>query len=577
MNHTVAQREASWKQEESRPNLTGIPSQMKRDFESRSQMSYDDVRVHYNSDLPAKVGALAYTQGTRVYLGPGQGRYLRHELTHVAQQKAGLVAPTTQIGGLPVNNDPTLERLADSGIVPRVPATLTVQRQVLQRAPGDAQNSKPLPSIAEIVIQRLYELLIQQNLLTKDKAVNPQDMDIWNDLAEVFQQLDREHKNIRKVLRECGIPKSLAESVVLKIERPKSSETNDKYLHASCTLISYYSEFENHFGQDVRKLDQRAGNGTRGSGLVNLVAVLAQFVLPRVEKAVEMGRQARSKQHGQGIEQLLPQDWRGKMAFWLDGSDLAEGTTRFNYLAVNQKEKTAKRRVPKQVTIGLTPFGGKTVSDVRPLVGKEEYGFAAGPSQVVHEHGHLLENNLGVHEFANLHRFLRMRSKSDDQGKTGWGISGSGWGYIAELPPMEVQNWLSRRLPSYHSAVLCGLFNLGNWSLSLATKLMTLGLARDRGQRFVDDFFLQESNSETTSYATQIYSDYSTEFVSTTAELLSTVRGARKVIEADPTRVAIFFYLADKGFYNDLKVEFKKRQKQAGLEPVSLDEFLHIK
>lgn len=566
MNHTVAQREASWKQEESRPNLTGIPSQMKRDFESRSQMSYDDVRVHYNSDLPAKVGALAYTQGTRVYLGPGQGRYLRHELTHVAQQKAGLVAPTTQIGGLPVNNDPRLERLADSGIVPRVPATLTVQRQVLQRAPGDAQNSEPLPSIAEIAIQRLCELLFP------DQSVPNDQVEKIAFLSDRLRQLKGTNKHVRKILKKCGVPKELADKMALEI-------TKKKYDKAVALFYDHYLQFDNCRGEDLEKLDPRGHriNQNRHFKLICLKEVLEMFVLPRIKKAVKIGRAAKFKPLGQGIEYLQSdKKKKGNLAFKLDKRDLIEGTTRFNYIAIDQTS-TNQKTLPEKVTIGLTPFGGKTVSDVRPLVGQEEYGFAAGPSQVVHEHGHLLENNLGVHEFANLHRFLQMRSKSDDQGKTGWGISGSGWGYIAELPPMEVQNWLSRRLPSYHSAVLCGLFNLGNWSLSLATKVMTLGLARDRAQRFVDDFFLQESNSETTSYATQIYSDYSTEFVSTTAELLSTERGARKVIEADPTRVALFFYLADKGFYNDLKVEFKKRQKQAGLEPVSLDEFLHIK
>ena len=34
----------------------------------------------YNSDKPRKIGALAYTQGTQVHIGPGQERHLRHEL-----------------------------------------------------------------------------------------------------------------------------------------------------------------------------------------------------------------------------------------------------------------------------------------------------------------------------------------------------------------------------------------------------------------------------------------------------------------------------------------------------------------
>lgn len=99
----------------STPNMTGIPTQMKLDFERRSGLSFDDVRVHYNSDKPRKIGALAYTQGNQVHVGPGQEQHLRHELGHVVQQKRGLVQPTTWINGLPVNDSPELEHAANVG------------------------------------------------------------------------------------------------------------------------------------------------------------------------------------------------------------------------------------------------------------------------------------------------------------------------------------------------------------------------------------------------------------------------------------------------------------------------------
>lgn len=94
------------------PNLTGIPTQMKLDFERRSGLSFDDVRVHYNSDKPRKIGALAYTQGTQVHIGPGQERHLRHELGHVVQQKTSIVKPTKIIHNIPVNTDQNLEKHA---------------------------------------------------------------------------------------------------------------------------------------------------------------------------------------------------------------------------------------------------------------------------------------------------------------------------------------------------------------------------------------------------------------------------------------------------------------------------------
>lgn len=94
---------------------TGIPGAVQEKFEAASGLSFDDVRVHYNSSRPAKLGALAYTQGTQVYVGPGQERHLEHELGHVLQQKRGLVRADGFVNGLPVNRDPALERAADLG------------------------------------------------------------------------------------------------------------------------------------------------------------------------------------------------------------------------------------------------------------------------------------------------------------------------------------------------------------------------------------------------------------------------------------------------------------------------------
>lgn len=91
---TQLQKQALQQVQTNKPNLTGIPTQMKLDFERQSGLSFDDVRVHYNSDKPAQLKALAYTQGTQVYVGPGQERHLPHELGHVIQQKRGLVQPT---------------------------------------------------------------------------------------------------------------------------------------------------------------------------------------------------------------------------------------------------------------------------------------------------------------------------------------------------------------------------------------------------------------------------------------------------------------------------------------------------
>ena len=96
-----------------KPNNTGLPDNLKAGVESLSGFSMDDVKVHYNSSQPATVQALAYTQGTDIHVAPGQERHLPHEAWHVAQQLAGRVEPTTEVGGMPVNDNIDLEHKAD--------------------------------------------------------------------------------------------------------------------------------------------------------------------------------------------------------------------------------------------------------------------------------------------------------------------------------------------------------------------------------------------------------------------------------------------------------------------------------
>ena len=104
---------AAQRAEAPRPNNTGMPDNLKSGIESLSGFSMDDVRVHYNSSKPATVQALAYTQGTDIHVAPGQEKHLPHEAWHVAQQMAGRVSPTTNINGMPVNDNAGLEHEAD--------------------------------------------------------------------------------------------------------------------------------------------------------------------------------------------------------------------------------------------------------------------------------------------------------------------------------------------------------------------------------------------------------------------------------------------------------------------------------
>lgn len=96
-----------------RPNLTRLPHRLQAGVEHLSGLAMDDVTVHYNSAKPGALGAFAYTQGTEIYVGPGQERYLPHEAWHVVQQKQGRVQPSIQFRGASINQDGALEQEAD--------------------------------------------------------------------------------------------------------------------------------------------------------------------------------------------------------------------------------------------------------------------------------------------------------------------------------------------------------------------------------------------------------------------------------------------------------------------------------
>lgn len=100
-------------QREEKPNNTGLPDNIKTGIENLSGYSMNGVKVHYNSDKPAQLNALAYAQGTEIHVAPGQEKHLAHEAWHVVQQMQGRVQPTKQLKGLDVNDCAGLESEAD--------------------------------------------------------------------------------------------------------------------------------------------------------------------------------------------------------------------------------------------------------------------------------------------------------------------------------------------------------------------------------------------------------------------------------------------------------------------------------
>jgi hypothetical protein len=100
--------------QQKKENKTGLPGNLKSGIENLSGYSLDDVKVHYNSENPVQLNALAYAQGTDIHIASGQERHLPHEAWHVVQQKQGRVKATMQMKeGVHVNDDNGLEQEAD--------------------------------------------------------------------------------------------------------------------------------------------------------------------------------------------------------------------------------------------------------------------------------------------------------------------------------------------------------------------------------------------------------------------------------------------------------------------------------
>ena len=109
VNYDQKQDDNSQQQIQRKPNKTGIPDRLKAVVEHFSGVSLDEVRVHYNSEKPAEMGALAYAEYPNIYIGPGQEKHLPEEVWHIVQQIKGEVSATTSIAGKKVNDSPQLE------------------------------------------------------------------------------------------------------------------------------------------------------------------------------------------------------------------------------------------------------------------------------------------------------------------------------------------------------------------------------------------------------------------------------------------------------------------------------------
>lgn len=117
---------------------TNMPAHLREGLEGLSGTDLSDVSVYRDSAKPQKIGALAYTQGSDIYLAPGQEQHLPHEGWHAVQQKQGRVQPTLQMkAGVSVNEEAGLEKEAD------IMGSRALQEGARSISPGTSPGTSP--------------------------------------------------------------------------------------------------------------------------------------------------------------------------------------------------------------------------------------------------------------------------------------------------------------------------------------------------------------------------------------------------------------------------------------------------
>jgi hypothetical protein len=193
-----------------RLNHTGLPNNLKAGIESLSGLDMSDVRVHFNSSRPARLRALAYTQGTDIHVAPGQARHLPHEAWHVVQQKQGRVTPTVQLkGGIPVNDDEGLEHEANAmGILALATAA---KPRVAQVGQGPSQG-KLAPRSRAVGTGTIQRYLDDENFLPKKEKTFKGWCDVWWGDPNRFSRSAYDHIEMLydKLLAKDGTPEAVA-------------------------------------------------------------------------------------------------------------------------------------------------------------------------------------------------------------------------------------------------------------------------------------------------------------------------------------------------------------------------------
>ena len=235
-----------------RENKTGIPDHLKSGLENQSGMDLSDVRVHYNSPEPARLKALAYTEGQHIHLAPGQEKHLPHEAWHVVQQRQGRVRPTTQLKGVGINDDPSLEQEADAlGRRAAGSVTQTEEGSVVGPSAAAARNPTPvLQCKAGVEYETKWEISGDKQGQHKKPIYSTQGWRMESD-ANYLEFVVEPPKESAETLRDEV--KKMGEFATTKIQGPISTAVNQ--LEVIKANIVLYGQIFNGIIKKIREFN----------------------------------------------------------------------------------------------------------------------------------------------------------------------------------------------------------------------------------------------------------------------------------------------------------------------------------
>jgi hypothetical protein len=593
-------------------NNTGLPDDLKMGIESLSGISFNDVKVHHNSEKPAQLSAHAYAQGTNIYLGPGKEHYLPHEAWHVVQQKQGRVKPTIQLhSAVAINDDKALENEADlmgtkalqikSANIPLKEVSISSNTKqlvggwlgwgrdlalgglavtgtlagayyggtalgALGAKAGAVAGSVlgPLGTIAGSVIGGGLGMAGGAlagyggyNLLSKGIEVPSEEITKSKlpSTGELMRQRAMQiAKNKGRSSEEDAFLDYLPESIKKTKDELKTNGDVDTALNK--LYPEKFSKSREEFNKDPKYLTELTG---------------ILFKNPLINNALS----------GEFIDQVISDT---------DSSDSLEVDHKQDHKS-QENEPLVKRGLkipddaPKNVKIAKTMFDSLVARNLSPLsihknkidpisaMGQEGelyIGTVNTPGVLLHEMGHHLEHNLSPEKFATLHKFLAFQNKMTTAKKAPWDLQDplpekvlKKVGYENLLKREQKDTGYNINMPESqeHSESLLNLVGHG-----ILNKF-----GNKKSESAIDEFIIAHGNSQKSSYATMIYpSTNDTEYLSTTIHYFSNPKMLTHLVKTNPLRLALFFYLANKPQYLLIKNAVAKEMH------LNLDDLIHI-